>query len=170
MEEIWKDYIYNYQVSNLGNFRNKVNNRLLKQRVSETGYYVICISLGSRNNKKTIRVHKAIAEAFIPNPENKPQVNHIDGNKLNNCVNNLEWVTASENIQHAFDNGLNKPKRGYEHSSSKLTKEDVLFIRKNYMPRDKEFGCRALARKYDVDHMQIVNIIKNKTYKNVELM
>lgn len=76
------------------------------------------MGIGSLNNgyretytnlKKNIRIHRLVAELFIPNLENKPYVNHIDGNKQNNCVFNLEWVTASENEKHAYDNNLKKP-------------------------------------------------------------
>jgi len=73
------------------------------------GYYTVCLCKG--NIKKSYKVNRLIAITFIPNPENKPQVNHKDGNRLNDDVSNLEWATAKENNQHALDNGLkfNKP-------------------------------------------------------------
>lgn len=72
-----------------------------------SGYYLVTLCYkGKRQNK---RVHRLLMEAFVPNPENKPQVNHKDGNKLNNCLSNLEWATSSENSQHSYDNGLSKP-------------------------------------------------------------
>lgn len=70
----------------------------------ELMYKVVALSIGKKSITRT--VHRLVAEAFIPNPQNKPQVNHIDGDKLNNCVENLEWVTAKENVQHAYANGL----------------------------------------------------------------
>ncbi len=74
--------------------------------------------MGCRVKKgKSIPFHRIVAKAFIPNPENKPEVNHIDGNTMNNKVTNLEWVTRSENIQHAWDTGLcviyRKSKKSY---------------------------------------------------------
>lgn len=102
MKEIWKNikgYEGLYQVSNLGRIR-----KIVLQSVLNDGYK--CFNLIKDNNKKIMKVHRAVAEAFIPNPKNKPQVNHIDGNKQNNNVSNLEWVTASENMIHAIKTGL----------------------------------------------------------------
>ena len=106
MEEIWKDikdYEGLYQVSNLGNVKR--NNHIL-YKTKRTYYGVI---LSKNNIKKYKNIHRLVAETFIPNPDNKPQVNHIDGNKLNNNKNNLEWVTISENGKHAYRIGLEKP-------------------------------------------------------------
>lgn len=81
--------------------------RILKQVVNSYGYY--CVTIKYLNGKqKVCPVHRLVAQTFIPNPDNKPQVNHIDGIKTNNHVNNLEWCTPSENLKHAFKNGLNK--------------------------------------------------------------
>lgn len=106
--EIWEDLIYqhtNYgwllEVSNTGRIRNKRNNHIYKSHPNTNGYLTVNISLGSRNHKKTFLVHKAVAETFIPNPENKPQVNHKDLNKINNNSLNLEWMTNQENCIHA---------------------------------------------------------------------
>lgn len=122
MEEIWKDiqnYEGYYQISNLGNVKSlhygsKVNNpnwdklpsHLLKQKVSTSGY--LRVELYKQKSRKCFYVHRLVASMFIPNPLNKPEVNHIDGNKLNNCVDNLEWTTISENQIHAIKNGLRK--------------------------------------------------------------
>lgn len=106
--EIWrnliyqnKDYGYLLEVSIFGNIRNKHTKHIYKLHPNTNGYLTVNISLGSRNNKKTFLVYKAVAETFIPNLENKPQVNHKDFNKTNNNADNLEWVTNQENCIHA---------------------------------------------------------------------
>ena len=121
MEEIWKDiegYEGLYQVSNLGRVRSldrKSRNRngeiLLKGKVlkcytSSHGYPTATLS--KNGIRKKIAVHILVGKAFIPNNENKPEINHIDGNKSNNVVTNLEWVTYSENLIHAWRTGLTK--------------------------------------------------------------
>ena len=72
-----------------------------------TGYKIVWMNI--KGKQKHYYLHRLIAEAFIPNPDNKPQVNHIDGNKTNNNVENLEWVTSKENVHHAIRTGLMKP-------------------------------------------------------------
>ena len=117
--EIWKDcvgYEGRYQVSNLGNVRSIANNkgtyqeRLLSQRQTKTSDYLYVV-FTVKDVSKQHSVHRLVAKAFIANPSNKATVNHIDGNKLNNNVCNLEWNTYSENLKHAFANGLNKASR-----------------------------------------------------------
>lgn len=113
MEEIWKDidgYIGRYQISNLGRvksilrFSKGIKVKILKYKIDKYGY--LRVTLSKDNQQKIFFVHRLVAKAFIPNPENKPQVNHIDGNKQNNKVNNLEWVTNQENVIHAHITGL----------------------------------------------------------------
>lgn len=132
--EVWKDikgYEGLYQVSNLGRVKSlkrqrdvnlpysntaTVPEKILKYGTSQ-GY--LAVTLAKNKINKKIRVHKLVALNFIPNPDNKPHINHIDGNKHNNCVNNLEWVTPKENTKHAFDNGLIKNMcsfKGYHHT------------------------------------------------------
>lgn len=93
-----------YQISANGEIKNK--KRLMKPAIDSNGYYQIHLSKNGKSKK--IRVHRLVAEHFIAKPLDKNQVNHIDGNKLNNNINNLEWVTPSENIRHAWEKGLAK--------------------------------------------------------------
>lgn len=97
---------------NFGQVLSKRTNKILKQSISKTGYYTIATKIGGRNGiSKCFKVHRWIAEIFIPNDLNKPFINHKDGNKLNNSIDNLEWVTNSENVKHAYSIGLNVSKR-----------------------------------------------------------
>lgn len=103
MNEIWKDipgYENKYQVSNLGNVYSYKHKRILKPYVVRKGY--LRVDLFDKNfTRRHQKVHRLVATAFIPNPENKPQINHIDGNTGNNVVTNLEWCTNDENQKHA---------------------------------------------------------------------
>ena len=116
-----------YEVSCDGRVRSnkKKTPIVLKPGLSRTGYprVVLCARDGSKQNKT---VHRVVAETYIPNPENKPQVNHKDGVKSNNTVDNLEWATPSENVQHAFD-VLNRVRQNG--GTNKLTKEQVEDLR-----------------------------------------
>jgi len=119
-EDVWKDIVgfegY-YQVNSLGNIKSldrtirggrygirKVNSRILKQTSCKNGYVKVVLRRDGKDT--TCLVHRLIANAFMPNPDNLPQVNHIDGNKKNNQVLNLEWSSAKYNMKHAYVNGL----------------------------------------------------------------
>lgn len=119
MEEIWKgvnNFEQYYEVSNYGRVKTLARNvwnrfsyvlrpeRIMNQDTDRYGYKGVCIHVGEYKKRHT--VHRLVAEAFIPNPNNLPEVNHKDGDKQNNNVENLEWVTGSENIRHAIIHGL----------------------------------------------------------------
>ena len=78
----------------------------MTNQLSNSGYYYVCLS--NNKIKKHLFVHRIVALEFIDNPKSKEQVNHIDGNKINNCIENLEWLSRSENMKHAYKNGLNR--------------------------------------------------------------
>lgn len=105
MEEIWKDikgYEGMYQVSNLGRVKRVTTGRILKSGKNRGGY--LYVNLCKQRVVSNKRIHRLVAEAFIPNPQNKPQVNHVDEDKTNNRVDNFEWVTATENNNHGTHN------------------------------------------------------------------
>jgi hypothetical protein len=107
MNEEWKpieNYEDLYWVSNFGNVKSKRKDKKLS--INLDGYYVV--NLCKNGKIKTFTVHRLVAQAFVPNPKNKPFVNHIDGDKLNNYYKNLEWCTQSENMKHASMLGLRK--------------------------------------------------------------
>lgn len=112
MQEIWKDikeYEGEYEISNLGrvrslNYRRTGMKKVLKPINHPRGY--LSVILYKNKKSKEFCIHRLVAETFIENLSNKPQVNHKDGNKHNNTINNLEWVTASKNEKHAWKIGL----------------------------------------------------------------
>ena len=106
--EIWTKTSVNcnYDVSNTGRVRRRGSDKDCSTR-DRKGY--LAVDLYKDGQRTTNTIHKLVAEAFVPNPDNKPEVNHIDGNRYNNDYRNLEWVTHQENCRHAWDTGLEKP-------------------------------------------------------------
>lgn len=170
--EEWRDvvgYEDHFQVSNKGRIFSKRTNKILALGVNKKGYSVLSTRIGGRNGIcKCFRVHILVAKAFIPNPLNKPVVNHKDGNKLNNEDWNLEWSTYSENTNHAYKNGLTIPLKGTEQVQSKLTEDDVRYIRSVYKPYDKTYGASMLAKQFGVHHSLISDIASHKSWKHVK--
>lgn len=183
MKEIWKDikdYVGLYQASNLGrikrlrykvkrknpNNQNKemkftVPERILKQaRRNKFGYTVV--SLSKKNVVVNISVHRLIAQTFIPNPNNKPQVGHLDNNTANNEAKNLVWNTQGENLKHCF-----KCKRrnhsGEKHPMHKLTEKDVKYIRAHYKLGDS----KKLGEKFGMSPRSISDIICRRSWKHI---
>lgn len=121
MEEIWKDiegYEGLYQISNLGRIWTTKYKRF-KNPTKCKGY--LQIGLSKNKKRKMYKVHRLVAIAFVSNPNNKPYINHIDGNKSNNRADNLEWVTQSENVSHAYKTGLKTNCKHTEDTKKKIS-------------------------------------------------
>ena len=162
-DEVWKDiegYEGLYQVSNFGNIKSlarivhsekrsdyKIKEKVLKQSDTTTGYKKVELHKDNKK-RKSFKVHRLVAQAFIPNPENKREVNHIDGNKHNNNVNNLEWVTSSENKLHAFEMHLNPTKRD-------LDEEEII-----RMYCEEKMSIRQIAKEFNVADCAIIRRLK----------
>lgn len=176
--EIWKvplPELKNFcEVSNLGRIkhlaRTVVDKRgfyknykevVSKNVTNTTGKYLIISSSGSFGKSRQFYIHRLVALAFIPNPNNLPTVNHINGVKSDNRVENLEWCTYSENNQHAFDTKL----KSYNHlTMSKLTSQDVLNIRKDI---ENKLKPNKIAAKYGVTVHTIYCIRVGKTWSHL---
>lgn len=170
--EIWipiKEYEKDAMVSNFSRVKtlNKIieypngvktrnQGRLLKQSVFDEYLSVV---IQNQNKKNKMSVHRLVAIAFIPNPLNLPEVNHKNGIKHDNRIQNLEWVTSSYNSKHAYDNGLRTANIG----GAKLNKEQVVEIRK----LKDSMSCIEIAKKYNVTHSAISMILNRKTWKNI---
>lgn len=166
MKEIWKDitgYEGHYQVSNLGSVRsmNKIakgkNNsskffkgRILQPSLSE-GY--LSVGLCKNGKQSTIRVHRLVAKTFIPNPENKRTVNHIDENKLNNNVENLEWATDKENCNHGS--------RTIKSSVNRYKPVKQLSLSGNLIKVHR--GIKLASEDTGISQKRIVDVLKGRT-------
>ncbi len=145
-----------YDVTPEGLVINTTTNYVLKPKHNSSQYCYV------RMKGKNYYIHRLVASKYIPNPENKPQVNHKDGNKDNNHVDNLEWTTAKENKTHAVDHNL--VASGTQISHSRLTEEDVRFIRAN---AKKTMKMKDLATKYHVSAKTIRDIVYRRTWNHI---
>lgn len=164
-KEVFRDihgYEGLYQANNLGMIKSigygKI--RILSQSLNSNGYNQL--NLCKEKIRRLWKVHQLIAITFIPNPNKKPHINHKNGIKTDNRVDNLEWCTQSENGIHAYKIGLRKPVSGINHPSSKLTMEQVSEIRSKYVPC--KYSLNMLSREYGIDKSIVFGIIKNKRY------
>lgn len=115
-------------------------------------------------NGRLARLHRIIAETFVPNPNNYPEVNHKDGNKKNNRADNLEWCSRKQNMRHAVKAGLHVLKSGELSIRAKLKQDDVNYIRSVYTPRHPLFGQSALGRKFGVSSSCVYRIISGDNW------
>lgn len=168
-QEKWKAVVFfegSYEVSNFGQVKSlareknnkgkiqKIQERILRQ--AKTNYP--SVSLWLEGVLKVKKVHRIVAEAWLPNPDHKPEVNHKDGNRFNNHVNNLEWATRKENTHHAMVNKLMPS--GESHKKSKLNARDVNDIRSSSEPQ------RVLAQRFGVSQSNISFIKNNLAWRD----
>lgn len=175
MQEIWKDipgYEGYYQASDLGRIRS-VSRKLCNGKGKRgkiitaipdcNGYYRIF--LYKDRKKQRYMVHRLIAYSFIDNPSGYTMINHKDEDKSNNSVSNLEWCDCKYNINYG---SRTKRASGDNTKNSKLTSEIIKKIRKQYIPKDKTFGAKALSIKYGVSVSAILRAALHKSWKYVE--
>jgi len=140
------------------------NGKQISENINDKGYPQVSLFYNGKNYSR--RVHRILAELFIPNPENKPQVNHKDRNRANYDLENLEWSTAKENVIHSVINGgrLNwfRDNKMSKNPKSKLCENDVVNIRSYY--NNKIFTQVQLSKKYQLGVPTINKIIKNKLW------
>ena len=155
--EQWKNIngYPNYMISNLGRVRNVSSNKILKNSINGIGYAVV--GLSKNTIRKAFRIHRLLAQHFIPNPENKEEVNHINSIRSDYRLENLEWVTHSENIKHSFKMGYAKPILGSRHGRAKLSDDDVVSIRTKY----KQYRVVDIASKFNIS-IGLVSLIRNR--------
>lgn len=175
VHEIWKDVVgYEgiYEVSSLGMIRSldrlsserniNIKGKILKLFLNSDGY--LWIRPFGKGKKIGERVHRIVAQAFIPNPENKCCVNHKNGIKTDNRVENLEWNTIKENIQHAFETNLISHK-GSKNSKVKLTIKDINEI---FDLKKQKVTHKKIAEKFNVSHKNIEQIVYRTTWKHLK--
>lgn len=156
---IGKEFYGNYIVYPNGIIYNVSSKKELTQRIVNK-YKAVTLFIDKK--RKDFKVHRLVALCFIDNPENKPFINHIDGNKFNNNKENLEWVTHIENVNHGISIGLINFK-GELNPSSKLKNEEIKKIRDLYLTG--EYSHRKLAKKFEISKTQITRIINNKSWR-----
>lgn len=140
-----------YEISNYGNIRSLRTNRLMKKQIHSRGYYQVMLCKNGKAEHK--RIGRMVAEAFIPNDDNLPTVNHKDTNKKNDRVDNLEWMSCGDNVRHAHKNGLVK---------AKLSMDIAEQLRMDYKMGLKGW---ALSKKYNICVATVYEILNNTIYK-----
>ena len=162
---MWSNLIYNgivysdFLINKNGEVKNTKTNHVYKNYVQSSGYVVLTLPMGKRGKVKTIRLHKALAEAFIPNPNNYKVVHHKDEDKSNYSLNNLEWTTNKLNTTYHLQE-IHKDTSFF--NNRKLTKQDINFIKNN----KGKISYSKLAELFNVSKTTIVNVMNDKLYNN----
>ena len=140
--------------------------RIKKAHHDSCGYELV--QLGKDGSIKHCSVHRLVAQTFIPNPNNLPQVNHKDEVRDHNTVDNLEWCTIlyNQNYGHRKERA-SKNSTGEKNANHWLNESDVIEIRRLYRPGDAEYGVRALAERYGVKYVTICKIVQRKLWKHI---
>ena len=146
------------RVRDFGRQKRIIVSQEIKPFLHSGGY--LCVKLAKDRKKTNKYVHRLVAETHIKNPKRAKEVNHIDGDRTNNNVSNLEWVSRKQNILHA-DEVLDKRPKGSRHGGAKLTNKDVLYIRASQM------SCSALAVKFNCSYATVWAIKKRKTWRHI---
>lgn len=163
----WRQIIFNgistnYEVSSAGEIRNSITGRILSQYTDRDGYKYVSITVDGKQYHRG--VHRFVAIAFIPNPDNKPEVNHKNGIKAINVVDNLEWATTSENVQHAFDIGLKEAIKGSKNSLSHYTDNQIIQVCKML---EKGISNKKISKKTGVERKYITDIKKGRRWRHI---
>ncbi len=169
MQEEFKDVVgYEdlFSISNTGKVYSKRTNRILKTLFSKIGYEIFTTKIGGRKGiNKCFKVHRLVAEAFLPNFENKRCVNHKDGIKTNNHISNLEWASYSENNKHAYTTGLKVALKGENNANAVLTEQDVKFIKT--LREVEGIGKRKISTCLNLPLHAVSNVLRGNTWKHV---
>lgn len=136
----------------------------LKKCFDSDGYNIVTIYLES-SKARTLKVHRMVSELFLKHDYSRNQINHKNGIKTDNRVENLEWCNGSENTKHAYRTGLRKTRKGEECNLSKLTEENVIDIRSKYIPR--KYTIYKLAKEYNVTPQLISKILLKKCWNHI---
>ena len=162
--EIWKDVVDFaglYLISNKGRLKSIKKNGTQILRSPSIRFWYLRTSLSNNGKITQESIHRMVAMAFVPNPHNKPVVNHIDANPLNNCAENLEWCTAAENLQHAINIG-NLKLRGIHNANSILDEDKVREMRR--LKKDENLRVSEIARRFGIRHDTATLAISGKNW------
>jgi hypothetical protein len=151
-----------YEVSEDGKVYR--DGKVLKPYLCKNGYYKI---VGSNNGQRVhIWIHKAVGELYVPNRQEGYEILHLNGDSTDNHFTNLIWTTRKHICLHTSK--ILKRNIGEDKGAAKLTEENVRFIRSNYIPRDRDYGVRGLARQFDVTPTAVSKVVRNTSWTHVK--